>query len=92
LQKENQHRQNIENEDRDGCPVQNLPVDTLVAVQTASGTGRESCKCNKKNCQSLLAKRKFTLFYAGWLRQRRERRRLIDFYFILQKTLADTHV
>ena len=52
LHRESQHRQNSENEDRDGCPVQNLPVNTLVAVQTASGTGRESCKCNKKKGQS----------------------------------------
>jgi hypothetical protein len=52
LHGESQHRQNSENEDRDGRPVQNLPVHTLVAGQKANATDGESCNCNKKKGQS----------------------------------------
>ena len=55
LHRESQHRQDSENEDRDGRPVQNLPVHTLAAGQTANATDGESCKCNEKKGQSLPA-------------------------------------
>jgi hypothetical protein len=36
LHRESQHRQNSENEGRDGRPVQNLPVHTLVGRRSES--------------------------------------------------------
>ena len=41
LHRESQHRQNSENEDRDGRPVQNLPVHTLVGPKSKRDARRE---------------------------------------------------
>lgn len=41
LHRESQHRQNSENEDSDGRPVQNLPVHTLVGPESKRDGRRE---------------------------------------------------